>query len=130
MTLPQRARVDAAPNFLANLEAVRRFLIEQDESGADARYERLRAELREMVAILAWAPGSGRPVRALSGRSVQARLRAERVQALATQAGLPHLGEFITTQDVVLYAHSTTKVVLLAIKHQRQLGYAVAPAME
>lgn len=130
MTLPQRASVDAARNFLANLEPIRLFLIEQDESGADARYERLRAELREMIAILAWAPGSGRPMRGLSGRSLQARLRAERVQTLATQAGLPHLREFVTTQYVVLYAHSTTEVALLAIKHQRQLGYSVAPATE
>lgn len=128
MTLPQRAKVGAAPNFLANLEDARRFLIEQDETTAEARFRQLRGELREMVAMLAWAPGSGRPARFLSGRSVQARLRAERVRALAAQAGLPHLREFVVGRYIVLYAHSATELVLLALKHQRQLTYSVSPA--
>ena len=48
------------------------------------------------------------------------------VRRLAEQAGLPHLREFIVSQHVVLYAHSEaeTEVVLLAIKHQRQLVYS------
>ena len=123
MTLPQRARVDAAPSFLAHLEEARRFLIEQDESTAAARFRQLRTDLRDMLAILAWAPGSGRPARFLSGRSAQGRLRAERVRALAAQTGLPHLREYVFGRYIVLYAHSATEVVLLALKHQRQLGY-------
>jgi hypothetical protein len=60
----------------------------------------------------------------MSGRSVQARLRTEAVQKLAVQAGLPCLREYIVGSHVVLYAHSDVEVVLLAIKHQRQLIYS------
>jgi hypothetical protein len=126
MTLPQRASVEAAPNFLANLEQARLFLVEQDEAGADTRFRALRRALREMVAVLAWSPGSGRPARFLSGRSAQARLRVERVRALAAGAGLPDLREYVVERHVVLYAHSDSEVVLLVLKHQRQLGYVTA----
>ncbi|THF64158.1 hypothetical protein [Pseudothauera rhizosphaerae] len=125
MTLPQRARVEAAPNFLANLDDARRFLRDQDETTAQARFGKLRGDLREMVAVLAWTPAGGRPARFLSARSAQARLRAARIQALAAEAGLPYLREYVIGRYIVLYAHSATEVVLLALKHERQLGYSV-----
>lgn len=125
MTLPQRARVEAAPNFLANLDDARRFFTEQDETSAPARTRQLRSRLREMVAVLTWAPASGRPARFLSVHSVQARMRAERVLALAAEAGLPALREYVVERHVVLYAHSANEVVLLALKLERQLGYSV-----
>jgi hypothetical protein len=90
---------------------------------ADTRLARLKAELRDMVAILSWSPASGRPARFLAPKSAQARLRSEAVVRLAEEAGLPALREFIVGQHVVLYAHSDTEVVLLALKHQRQLVY-------
>jgi plasmid stabilization system protein ParE len=77
-----------------------------------------------MVSILSWSPASGHPARFMSGRSVQARLRTESVYKLAVQAGLPSLREYIVGSYVVLYAHSDVEVVLLAIKHQRQLIYS------
>jgi hypothetical protein len=123
MTLPVSARVEAAPNFLSNLEVARLFLIEQDKDSATERFRKLKAELREMVTVLGWSPGSGRPASFLAGRSVQARLRVEAVQQLAAQVGLPYLREYIINRHVVLYAHSETEVVLLALKHQRQLVY-------
>lgn len=124
MTLPVNTRVEAAPNFLSNLEAVQLFFVEQDADSAAERLRKLKAELREMVAILSWSPASGHPARFLAGRSVQARLRAAVVQQLAEQAGLPHLREYIVGRHIVLYAHSEVEVVLLAIKHQRQLTYS------
>jgi hypothetical protein len=39
---------------------------------------------------------------------------------------LPHLREFVIASHVVLYAHSDTEVVLLALKHHRQLTYTTA----
>ena len=42
---------------------------------------------------------------------------------LAAQVGLPSLREFVLGQYMVLYAHAETEVVLLALKHQRQLIY-------
>lgn len=123
MSLPATAIVAATPNFLANLEAVHEFFRDQDADTAAARLGRLKADLREMVAILAWSPAGGRPARFLAARSAQAKLRADAVQGLARQAGLPHLREYVVGQHLALYAHSETEVVLLALKHQRQLVY-------
>ncbi|MFA7243341.1 MAG: hypothetical protein WC091_24805 [Sulfuricellaceae bacterium] len=125
MTLPINARVEAAPNFIANLEAAYQFFVMQDADSAAERYRKLKAELREMIAVLGWSPASGHPARFLAGRSAQARFRAEAVQYLAAQSGLPHLREYLVSRHVVLYAHSDIEVVLLAEKHQRQLAYWV-----
>ena len=125
MTLPVNTRVEAAPNFLGNLEAAQLFLVAQDADTASERFRKLKAELREMITILGWSPAAARPARFLTGRSAQARLRAESVQQLAAQAGLPNLREYVVSRYIVLYAHSEAEVVLLALKHQRQLTYWV-----
>lgn len=123
MTLPVNVRVEAAPNFLSNLKDAHQFFIEQDADSATERFRKLKAELREMVAVLSWSPASGHPARFFTARSAQARLRAQTVQQLAVQACLPHLREYIVSRHIVLYAHSETEVALLALKHQRQLTY-------
>ncbi len=125
MSLPVNARVGAAPNFLANLDAAHAFFSLQDADSADSRMRKLKADLREMIAILSWSPGSGRPARFLTGKSAQARLRTETVLRLAEQANLPYLREHVLPRHVVLYAHSESEVVLLSLKHQRQLTYLV-----
>lgn len=124
MALPVNARVEAAPNFLANLDAAHQFFLAQDAETADARLAKLKEDLRETVTMLAWMPASGRPARFLSSRSAQATLKANALQRLAEQAGMPHLREYVIGQHIVLYAHSETDVVLLALKHQRQLIYS------
>ena len=124
MALPANAKVEATPNFLANLEAAHQFFMIQDADSADARFAKLKTDLREMVAVLTWSPASGRPARFLSARSAQATLRADAVTQLAKHAGLPHLREYVVDQHIVLYANSATDVVVLALKHQRQSGYA------
>ena len=125
MALPLNAKVEAAPNFIANLEAAHQFFILQDTVSADTRLTKLKAELREMVTVLQWSPAGGRPARFLAATSIQAQLRLEAVLQLAEQAGLPDLREYVVGQQfIVLYAHSETEVVLLAIKHQRQLVYS------
>lgn len=124
MALTANAKVEATPNFLANLASAHAFFQRQDAESADSRLSKLKAELREMVAILSWSPGSGRPARFLSSKSAQARLKTEAVLQLAQQAGLPHLREFIVGQHIVLYANAESEVVLLALKHQRQLVYS------
>ena len=125
MALPLNAKVEAAPNFLANLDAAHQFFLVQDADSADGRLAKLKADLREMIAILAWSPASGRPARFLSAKSAQAALRAKAVQQLAERTGLPSLREYVVGQQfIVLYAHSETDVVLLALKHQRQLMYS------
>ena len=125
MALPLNARVEAAPNFLANLDAAHQLFLAQDADSAHSRLTKLKADLKDMIAILAWSPASGRPARFLSAKSAQATLKANAVQQLADQAGLPSLREYVVGQHfIVLYAHSDTDVVLLALKHQRQLIYS------
>ena len=124
MALPLNAKVEAAPNFLANLDTAHQFFLLQDAGSADSRLTKLKADLREMIAILAWSPASGRPARFLSAKSAQATMKANAVQQLAEQAGLPSLRKYVVGQHIVLYAHSETDVVLLALKHQRQLMYS------
>ena len=123
MVLPSRSKVEAAPNFLANLDAAQRFFQLQDADSAEARLARLKAALREMVELLAWSPAAGRLARFIASRSAQGRLKLAAVRTLAAQVGLPELREYIVGQHVVLYAHSHEAVVLLALKHQRQLAY-------
>ena len=126
MGLPENASVEATPNFLENLAAAHQFFVLQDANSAASRLTKLKAELRDMISILSWSPARGRPARFLAAKSAQAQLKADAVRQLAEQAGLPDLREFIVGQHVVLYAHSEaeTEVVLLAIKHQRQLVYS------
>jgi hypothetical protein len=51
-------------------------------------------------------------------------MRTASVLQLASQAGLPFLREYVVAQHVVLYAHSDSEVLLLAVKHHRQLAYS------
>lgn len=124
MAMPLNAEVAAAPNFLANLNAAHRFFQLQDDESADARLAKLKADLREMLAILSWSPASGRPARFFSAKSAQAKLKMNAIRRLAEQTHLPHLREYVVGQHIVLYAHSESRVVLLALKNQRQLAYS------
>jgi plasmid stabilization system protein ParE len=117
------AQVGAAPHFAECLLGVQAFMMEQDAASAAARLAELKRDLRDMKAMLAWSPASGRPARFLKPNSAQASLRLAAVQQLARSANLPHLREFVIGSHVVLYAHSDTEVVLLSIKHHRQLTY-------
>lgn len=126
MSIPVNAQVSAAPNFAANLAEASAFFKAQDAASAVERTRKLKAGLREMTRVLRWAPTSGRPARFLNAQSVQAQLRAEAVVQLAREVGLPHLREFVVDPFVVLYAHGEAEVVLLAIKHHRQLAYSAA----
>jgi hypothetical protein len=117
------AQVSAASHFAGCLQAVHAFMVKQDASSASARLVQLKRELREMKTLLTWSPASGRPARFLHPNSVQASLRLAAVQQLAQSVGLPHLREYVIGSHVVLYAHSDTEVVLLSLKHHRQLTF-------
>ncbi len=124
MPLPVNAQVSAAPNFATHLQQAQVFFETQDAQTAGQRLAQVKRELREMTAMLAWSPACGRPARFLNAQSVQARVKAASVAQLAARVGLPHLREYVLSQHLVLYAHSDTEVVLLALKHHRQLAYS------
>ena len=123
MQRPVNAQVSAAPHFAASLLAVHAFMLGQDAASAPARLAQLKRDLRDMKTLLAWSPASGRPARFLRPNSAQASLRLAAVQQLAQSAGLPQLREYVIGSHVVLYAHSDTEVVLLSLKHHRQLTH-------
>ena len=123
MQRPVNAQVSAAPNFATSLQAVHAFMVARDAASPPARPSQLKRDLRDMKTLLAWSPASGRPARFLRPISAQASLRLAAVQQLAQSAGLPQLREYVIGSHLVLYAHSDTEVVLLSLKHYRQLTY-------
>lgn len=98
---------------------------QQDSTSAEARYARLLEQLAQARELLRWNPQAGRPARWLQAQSFQGRALTQRTQALAESLGLPHLRELIIKPYVLLYAHGDDDVVLLALKHQRQLSFSL-----
>ena len=125
MSIPTHARVGAVPNFLACLHAARRFMEEQDAASAPARFKRLQAEVLKARALLSFAPASGRPARFLEAKSGWGRFQADQARQLARALGKPDLRELVLARHILLYAHDESEVVLLSMRHERQLSYGL-----
>ena len=123
MTIPVNASIRAVPNFLACLRPVRSFMVEQDADSASERFEKLQATIVKARALLAFAPTSGRPARLLEARTGWGRFQAQQAVQLAQALGMPELREVVVARHVLLYAHSERHVVLLSLRHKRQLSY-------
>lgn len=123
MSIPANAKVRAVPSFIACLRAAHEFMAEQDASSAPARFKKLQSELRKARDLLSFAPASGRPARFLNAETAWGRFQAQQALQLAKKLGLPGLREFVLARHVVLYAHSGHEVLLLSLRHERQLGY-------
>jgi hypothetical protein len=126
MSLPVNAVIQAAQSYVLNVRAAREFLIQQDPASADARYATLLSRLAQARHLLRWNPASGRPARFLVAQSGQGREMVARAKALAAAHGVPDLRELVVKPYVLLYAHSADRVVLLALKHERQLVFQLA----
>ncbi|WP_145747151.1 hypothetical protein [Variovorax beijingensis] len=122
MSIPVSASVRAVPNFLVCLHAARSFMEAQDAASAPARFKKLQAEVVKARALLSFAPTSGRPARFLDAKSGWGRFQAEQARQTAEALGLPVLRELVLARHVLLYAHSEKEVVLLSLRHERQLG--------
>lgn len=123
MSLPVNATVRAVPNFLTCLRAAQSFMVEQDAASAPARFKKLQAELIKSRSLLSFAPTSGRPARFLEARTGWGQFQARQATQLARALGTPELRELVLARHVVLYAHSEREVLLLSLRHERQLGY-------
>ena len=123
MSIPVNAKVRATPHFLACLRAVRSFMTEQDAASVPRRFEKLQAALVKARGLLSFAPTSGRPARFLEARTGWGRYQAQQALQLAHAIGMPELRELVLHRHVVLYAHSEQDVLLLSVRHERQLGY-------
>ena len=126
MSIPVNAKVRAVPNFLTCLQAARAFMQAQDAVSAPARFKKLQAQLVKARALLSFNPASGRPARFLDARSGWGRFQADQASTLARQLGQPALRELVLERHVLLYAHSEREVVLLSLRHERQLGYGLS----
>jgi hypothetical protein len=125
VSVPVNARVRAVPNFLVCLRAARSFMDEQDAASASARFKKLQAEIAKARALVSFAPTSGRPARFLDAKSGWGQFQAEQARQLARALGQPELRELVLARHVVLYAHSKREVVLLSLRHERQLGHGL-----
>ena len=123
MSIPVNAKVRAVPNFLACLRAARDFMAEQDAASAPARFEKLQAELVKARGLLSFAPTSGRPAKFLDAKTGWGQFHAHQATQLAQTLGVPELRELVLARHVALYAHGERDVLLLCLRHERQLGY-------
>ena len=123
MSIPVNAKVRAAPNLLACLRAARGFMVEQDAGSAPGRFAKLKAELVNARGLLSFSPTSGRPARFLGAKTGWGQFQAQQAAQLALAIGMPELRELVLVRHVVLYAHSEQHVLLLSLRHERQLGY-------
>ncbi|WP_124539763.1 hypothetical protein [Piscinibacter terrae] len=126
MSIPVNAQVRAVPNFLACLRSVRSFMVEQDAASAAGRFEKLQAELVKARGLLSFAPTSGRPAKFLEAKTGWGQYQAQQALQLARASGMPEVREIVLTRHAMLYAHSEREVVLLSLRHERQLGYMLA----
>ena len=123
MSIPVNAKVRAVANFLACLRAARGFMVEQNAASAPARFKKLQSELVKARGLLSFSPPSGRPARFLDAKTGWGRFHAQQAVQLARALGMPELRELVLARHVMLYAHSEHEVLLLALRHERQLGY-------
>lgn len=117
-------RVEFAQSFGDRLRILEAFILSQDSQSAPARIENLRDELLRFIDIVKLHPKIGRPANGLAAASIEGQRRLEQVLHLASQAGLPELREYVLRGHLLLYAHSGSRVLMLSIRHQRELGYA------
>jgi hypothetical protein len=123
VSIPVNAKVRAVPNFLDSLRAARAFMVEQDAASAPARFKKLQSELVKARGLLSFSPTSGRPARFLDAKTGWGRFQAQQAVQLAQSLGMPELRELVLARHILLYAHSKRDVLLIALRHERQLGY-------
>ena len=78
---------------------------------------------KSTLRLLAFAPTSGRPARFLDAKTGWGRFQTQQTVQLAQALGLPELREVVLSRHVLLYAHNDRVVVLLSLRHERQLGH-------
>jgi plasmid stabilization system protein ParE len=116
-------RVDFAETLEERLETIQEFMLSQGVSSAAERTEQVWSEIYRFGDLVALHPQIGRPAGLLAASSVEGQLRLDRVLRLASEANLPELREYVMRFHLILYAHSDTHVLLLSIRHHRELGY-------
>lgn len=115
----RRATVLVSANFERNLVEIEKFLSEGDaRSMFDPLIEHLAADV---VPTLERFPEIGADFMARAPLSVEGRVLFERIAAMAAPEG--DLRQWIDGDYVVLYLVRGASVVLLSIRHHRQLSF-------
>lgn len=115
-------RVDFADTFQERMETIEEFMLLQDVSSAPERMDALWEQMfRDLVMT---HPQLGRPAEILAAGSDRESARLNDLLRLAVEAGVPDFREYVLHSHVILYAHSDARVLVLSIRHQRELGYA------
>ena len=125
MALSANAKIEAAESFVRTVNEAHDFLQLQDATSAQRRYENLLEQISQAREHLRFNPEGGRPARFLDVATKQGHAVAARALALAAAHGVPSLREHIFKPYVLLYAHGPKRVVLLALKHDRQLQFNI-----
>src|SRR5665213_1361373 len=113
------ARVRIAANFERNLNSIRGFLIEQESAaGFDSLIARL---FEDVIPYLKLFPKMGRD---FLGRDPLSEEGRAKLQAPKMKSGKhTEIREYIADEYLVLYALRDSGVILLAIRHHRQLSF-------
>ncbi|MBN3790393.1 hypothetical protein [Burkholderia sp. Ac-20353] len=116
-------RVDFAESLGERLRVLEAFMLAQEPDAALARIDGLHEEIFRFVDLVKLHPKIGRPADFLAASSIEGRMRLDQVLRLAIEAGVPELREYVMRAHLMLYAHSDSRVLLLSVRHQRELGY-------
>ncbi|MBK9262356.1 MAG: type II toxin-antitoxin system RelE/ParE family toxin [Polyangiaceae bacterium] len=117
-----RWAVHATRNFERNLESIRLFLADLEETEAPRTFDRLVEKLLdEVIPNLEQFPRLGVDFLARKSHSLESTLKIKAIQAKLGEGS--SIREYIVGDYIVLYAVSTNRVDLLAIKHHRQLSF-------
>jgi plasmid stabilization system protein ParE len=117
-------QIEVAASFERRFGAIAEFMREQDPESGQDRIERLERELFEFIEVVKLHPEIGRPVTALYAKSSEGQRRLLRVLNTVSELRLDGIREYVLHRHTILYAHSKTRLVLLSIRHQRELSYA------
>jgi plasmid stabilization system protein ParE len=117
-------RVDFADTFQERMETIEEFMLLQDARSAPSRMDVLWEQIYRFRDLVMTHRQLGRPAEILAAGSDQEAARLNNLLRLAVEAGVPDFREYVLHSHVILYAHSDSRVVVLSIRHQRELGYA------
>ncbi|SAL04381.1 hypothetical protein AWB81_06677 [Caballeronia arationis] len=115
--------VEVAEFFGESLDAIEEFMLAQDEDSAARRSDMLEREIVHLIERLGHYPKIGRRAEFYALTSAASQAWLEQVKQLAVQAGLPEFREYVLSSFLILYACSTTRVMLLSIRHEREAKY-------
>ena len=123
MTPSDMTEVRATQNFILGLSDIRASIQEEAPYSAPGPYQQLLAAVAEARRMLESQPTLGQPARFLKAQQPRGICLARRAQQLADACAVPELRELRLGNHLLLYAHSHSAAVLLAIRQEQVMAY-------